>query len=485
MYLTKMLKNKLSLKLVCLLMFVPSAYALPDFPFEYEFQDKSYYEDKPQNFDSEYPYYASYNDSSNNDDLTEEGFSSNEHHKKKWSDHMSEAKNHFRKRFKDFYRYIRRIRLALNDPDTHWDWFDWSFDHHDHDDEYEEGHNDEPEEGHNDDHEEGHNDEPEEGHNDEPEEGHNDEPEEGHNDEPEEGHNDEPEEGQNNDQEEGQNEESMPVQSVSVSNQPVGYLGENVEIEISYSASDSNNQLSGLGLRVHYNSAVLTYNSVNDVLAQDNVVNGDGPISDIDDFDNDPQTDSYISFGWASLLNNWPNIELPAILAKITFGVSSTLDPDVATSTNINFTAIATAVAYDFASEGGSIELAETDVSWDYDSNGEADALTDGLIMLRYSFGLRGEDMAKGAISTNSVMTVAQVEERVSSSMKIADIDNDGDVDALTDGLLLLRHLFSLQDDALTHGAISQKAVRKTRHGIKEHLNRYMPKKRRASVAAE
>jgi hypothetical protein len=63
--------------------------------------------------------------------------------------------------------------------------------------------------------------------------------------------------------------------------------------------------------------------------------------------------------------------------------------------------------------------------------------------------------------------------------MKIADIDNDGDVDALTDGLLLLRHLFAMQDDSLVNGAVGQKAARKTKHAIKEHLNKYMPKKRR------
>ena len=470
MNLTKYLKNKLSLTLLCLLMFVPSAYAQPEFPFEYEIKDYSFFEEKRYYSEDEYPDY---------DDDKEEGYSSNKYHKETWSDHMSEAKNHFRKRFKDFFRYIRRIRMALNDPDTDWGSFDWGFDHHDHDDEYEEGHNDEPEEGHNDEPEEGHSDEYEEGHSDEHEEGHSDEPEEGHNDEPEEGHNDEPEEGQNNDQEEGQNDESMPVQSVSVSNQPVGYLGDNVEVEVSYSTSDNLNQLSGLGLRVHFDSTVLTYNSLGDVLVQDNIVNGEGPISDVDDLDNNPQTDSYISFGWASLFNNWPNTELPAVLANITFGVSSTLDPDVITATDINFTAITTAAGYGFTSESYSLELAETDASWDYDGNGDADALTDGLIMMRYSFGLRGDTMAQGAISTDSVMSIAQVEERVLSSMKIADIDNDGDVDALTDGLLLLRHLFAMQDDSLVNGAVGQKAARKTKHAIKEHLNKYMPKKRR------
>ena len=467
MYLTKFLKNKLSLKLLCLLMFVPSAYALPDFPFEYELEDDSYYEDKPYGSDNEYVDYT------NSDDSDEEGHSDNELPKEQWSDHVSEAKTHFRKRFKDFFRYIRRIRMALKDPDTDWGSFDWGFDYHeDHgEDHHDEDHDEDHYEDHDEDHGEDHGEDHDEDHDDED---HGEDHDGDHGDD----HGEDPSDNDGSDPDDDTNQDpTSPVQSISVSNQPVGYIGDNVEVEVSYSTSDSLNQLSGLGLRVHYDSSVLTYNSLGDVLAQDNIVNGEGPISDADDLDNNPQTDSYISFGWASLFNNWPNTELPAVLAKITFGVSSTLDPEVVISTDINFTAITTAAGYGFTSESYSLELAETDASWDYDGNGDADALSDGLIMMRYSFGLRGEDMAKGAISFDSIMSIDQVEDRVFRSMQIADIDNDGDVDALTDGLLLLRHLFALQDDALTHGVVSQRALRKTKYAIKEHLEKYMPKR--------
>jgi len=63
-------------------------------------------------------------------------------------------------------------------------------------------------------------------------------------------------------------------------------------------------------------------------------------------------------------------------------------------------------------------------------------------------------------------------------AMAIADIDNDGDVDALTDGLLLLRHLFAVDDEQFTQGAVGIHASRKTKAAIKQHLNKHMPKKR-------
>ena len=274
------------------------------------------------------------------------------------------------------------------------------------------------------------------------------------------------------------NETTKPVQRITVSNQPTGLLGDTAQIEVTYDASTNNNQLSGLGLRIHFDSSVLTFNAVSNVLEQDIIVNGEGPINDVDDFDNDPQTDSFISFGWASLFNNWPNTELPSVLMNITFGVSASVDLNSVNSTQINFSDITTSTGYEFETVNLNLELTETESTWDFDGNGDADALTDGLIMMRYSFGLRGDSMADNVMAANSVMSAPQVEERIQKSMQIADIDNDGNVDALTDGLILLRHLFAIEDENLTHGAIGISATRKTRTAIKQHLNKHMPKKK-------
>ncbi len=350
------------------------------------------------------------------------------YHGKKWSEYVKEARSHFRMRLRELFQYLRRIRAALKDPDTDWDNFDWSW-----------GDGDDPAD------------------------------------------DDSTGDDSTGDDSTGDDStgDSLPIQLVSVSNQPLGLLGENIVVDVAYSASDDNNQLSGLGLRVHFDSTVLTLNSIDEVLLQDVIVNGEGPVSDAEDFDNDPQTDSYITFGWASLFNNWPNAAFPSTLAKVTFGVSSTVDLDALTSTAINFSDITTAAGYQFDSQSFTLELSETESTWDFDGNGNADALTDGLIMMRYSFGLRGDSMTDNAMSEDSQMSVAQVEERLSSSMKIADIDDDGKVDALTDGLLLIRHLFAMDDESFTHGAVAHSASRKTKYAIKHHLNKYMPKKKR------
>ena len=113
--------------------------------------------------------------------------------------------------------------------------------------------------------------------------------------------------------------------------------------------------------------------------------------------------------------------------------------------------------------------------SWDFDGNGEADALTDGLLLLRYTFNLRDDSLTNGAIALNSTMTPQQVESLMGSISSIADIDGNGEVDALTDGLLLLRYLFALSDDSLIGGAIGPNATRATAEQIVQYIESLMP----------
>jgi hypothetical protein len=260
---------------------------------------------------------------------------------------------------------------------------------------------------------------------------------------------------------------------VAVGNTVKGILGQTVRLDITYDTSDGDNTLPGLGMRIHYNSQLLTFNEVTDIVTQDLIVNAEGPFSDEGDHDNDSSTDQYVSFGWASLYGNWPNTELSAVLMSIAFDVSEIIDTDSTASTQINFSEITSASGYVFSGESYDLELISA--TWDFDGNGHADALTDGLIMLRYCFDLRGEILVKGVMSPESTMTAGQVEDTFENAMDIADIDNDGSVDALTDGLMLLRYLFDLRGNNLTQDVMGQNAGRTSHSEIEAHIEKYMP----------
>ena len=114
--------------------------------------------------------------------------------------------------------------------------------------------------------------------------------------------------------------------------------------------------------------------------------------------------------------------------------------------------------------------------SLDIDGNEDYDALTDGLLLLRGMFGLDGSALVTGTIASDATYTESvDIESRIETLGDLADIDGNGDIDALTDGLLTLRYLFGLQGDTLINGVVAGDATRKTAEEIEAHLETLMP----------
>ena len=92
----------------------------------------------------------------------------------------------------------------------------------------------------------------------------------------------------------------------------------------------------------------------------------------------------------------------------------------------------------------------------DIDGSGQSDALTDGLLVLRGMFGLTGDTLVNGVIADNAQFSTSEeIESRLNEFYQHADIDRNGNVDALTDGLIILRYLFGLRDYALIAGVVA------------------------------
>jgi hypothetical protein len=114
--------------------------------------------------------------------------------------------------------------------------------------------------------------------------------------------------------------------------------------------------------------------------------------------------------------------------------------------------------------------------SLDIDGNEDYDALTDGLLLLRGMFGLDGSALVTGTIASDAAYTESvDIESRIETLGDLADIDGNGDIDALTDGLLTLRYLFGLEGDTLINGVVASDATRKTAEEIEAHIDTLMP----------
>jgi hypothetical protein len=121
-------------------------------------------------------------------------------------------------------------------------------------------------------------------------------------------------------------------------------------------------------------------------------------------------------------------------------------------------------------------EVVSSQNSWDFDNDGVADALTDGLLLLRYTFNLRGASLTAGAISSSSLLAAEEVEANVAEATNgLADIDGNGEVDALTDGLMLLRYLFNLRGGSLIAGAVKNDATRTSAADIENYIQSLIP----------
>jgi hypothetical protein len=90
----------------------------------------------------------------------------------------------------------------------------------------------------------------------------------------------------------------------------------------------------------------------------------------------------------------------------------------------------------------------------DIDGNGATTALTDGLLVLRFLFSFTGTTLTTGVVGEGCSRCSASEIETYLDSLTILDIDGNGSTTALTDGLLVLRFLFGFTGETLTTGAV-------------------------------
>lgn len=107
----------------------------------------------------------------------------------------------------------------------------------------------------------------------------------------------------------------------------------------------------------------------------------------------------------------------------------------------------------------------------DVDGSASFDALTDGLLVLRYLFGLTGPSLINGALSPSATRTdAAVIKDYLDDIRHSLDVDGNGKADALTDGLLIMRYLFGLRGNALVIGAVDPTGTRTTATDIAAYI---------------
>ena len=95
-------------------------------------------------------------------------------------------------------------------------------------------------------------------------------------------------------------------------------------------------------------------------------------------------------------------------------------------------------------------------IAFDLDGSGDFGALTDALMLIRHDFGFRGQALISGAVDEAACArcSAAEIEAFVAELGSAIDVDGNGQVDALTDGIAALRWAFGLRGASLATGAV-------------------------------
>jgi hypothetical protein len=196
------------------------------------------------------------------------------------------------------------------------------------------------------------------------------------------------------------------TQHLYISESEVSEDGTQTTLVVSYDALQE--ETTGLGLRIHFDSDVLSYSDVSDVLAADLIFANATATADTEDFDNNSTTDMFVDAGWASLYSNWPNEALPTDLLTLTFDIENT----EIESTAIGLSSIASPVGFSF--DGQAYDLALTSES-SINSDLSIDSTTGEVTLAanpdyetesEYSFSVVATDAA-GNVSDTQEVTVS------------------------------------------------------------------------------
>ena len=101
---------------------------------------------------------------------------------------------------------------------------------------------------------------------------------------------------------------------------------------------------------------------------------------------------------------------------------------------------------------------------FDLDLNGIADPLVDGIVILRHVFGFTGEALVSGLLDPldcgRDPCDHTEIAPVLAALAPYLDADGNGEVDPLTDGVVIVRYLIGVEGDALTENAVADDCTR-------------------------
>lgn len=235
---------------------------------------------------------------------------------------------------------------------------------------------------------------------------------------------------------------------------------------------DMNRQ--SMDIRFYYNSQKIAFQGASNHTGSEFISTGHSIHDDAGNGDGNTSTDKYVHLSFeGSSEFSWDNASDKIQLPDLNFLVDDDIAATSEQSTDINFRVDGDEIYSTLAFASHSVSIIPA--TWDFDLNGEVDALTDGLMFLRSLFDLSGNNILSEAVASDTQISNQKILNIIDKAPLIADIDGNGEVDALTDGLIFLRYLFDIKSAALIDGVIAENATRTTLDSILQYIESFMP----------
>jgi hypothetical protein len=162
---------------------------------------------------------------------------------------------------------------------------------------------------------------------------------------------------------------------------------------------------------------------------------------------------------------------LGAALQINSFTDSTQIAPAVAAGANGAFVVVWQSFGQDAGGEGIFGQRLVTFAPLDLDADGVVGPLTDGLMGLRFLFGFSGASLIAGAVGPACNRCSAPAIESYTNGLGLVlDVNGSGVLGPLTDGLLLIRYLFGFSGTALTIGTAEVGCTRCTADEVITYL---------------
>ena len=252
-----------------------------------------------------------------------------------------------------------------------------------------------------------------------------------------------------------------------------------IEIPFTYNTNPVELKTTGLEINVFFDSSRLTFSGLAN-LYEDGLQSQFGLPSQvhIDDQDEDGSltTDSRLIIAYKSSNGTWPSVDHSQQGLKLFDLVFRAPDPEFMGQSPINVIVNNYENESQVVSANGSLRQNYLNVcfdcfSLDIDGNGTLDPLTDGILFFRYLLRISGELLVQ-----NLLLTIENRDEpsELFSYLNVhsarLDIDGDGDLSALTDGVLVLRYLYDIRGNALIESALGDDAKRSSPEEIEAYI---------------